>query len=193
MLAAQQRTLLDLGAVFADRGALTQDRDVSLLTWDEVRRLAEGTIDSAAIRDVVATRAEQRERDSEQMPPVFLQGDDSVGAPVSGPRLQGLGISGGRATGPVVIVRHPSEASRVPQGSILVAHAVDPGWTPIFGKVAGIVLELGSRLSHGAVVAREYGLPAVVNLDGITSVLTEGQIVTVDGTRGIVWTHGAVD
>jgi phosphoenolpyruvate synthase/pyruvate phosphate dikinase len=89
----------------------------------------------------------------------------------------------------VVIVHHPSEASRVPEGAILVARAVDPGWTPIFGKVAGIVLELGSRLSHGAVVAREYGLPAVVNLDGITGVLTEGQIVTVDGTRGIVWTH----
>ncbi len=193
LLAAQQRTLLDLGADFVERGALTRDRDIALLTWDEVRRLAEGTIDSAAIRDVVAIRAEQRERDSAYMPPVFLQGDDGVGTPVSGPRLQGLGISGGRATGPVVIVRHPSEASRVPQGAILVAHAVDPGWTPIFGKVAGIVLELGSRLSHGAVVAREYGLPAVVNLDGITSVLTEGQVVTVDGTRGIVWTHGTAD
>jgi phosphohistidine swiveling domain-containing protein len=189
LLAAQQRTLLGLGAEFVRSGALPHEGDIALLTWDEVRRLAEKTLGSSAIRDIVAARAQQRERDSAHMPPVFLQGDDGVGAPVSGPRLQGLGISGGRATGPVVIVHHPSEASRVPEGAILVARAVDPGWTPIFGKVAGIVLELGSRLSHGAVVAREYGLPAVVNLDGITGVLTEGQIVTVDGTRGIVWTH----
>lgn len=189
LLAAEQRTLLDLGASFVESGALVQDRDIALLTWDEVQRLASGSMDPAAVRDVVRVRAVQREKDSTHMPPVFLQGDDSVGGAVSGPRLQGLGISGGRATGPVVIVQHPSEASRVPQGAILVARAVDPGWTPLFGKVAGIVLELGSRLSHGAVVAREYGLPAVVNLDGITSVLTEGQIVTVDGTRGIVWAH----
>jgi len=72
---------------------------------------------------------------------------------------------------------------------VLVAHAVDPGWTSMFLLVGAVVLEMGSRLSHGAVVAREYGVPAVVNVDGVTRRLVDGQEVTVDGTRGIVWVH----
>ena len=68
-----------------------------------------------------------------------------------------------------------------------MARATDPGWTPLFLKVGGVVVELGGMLSHGAVVAREYGLPAVVNVPGATTVLKDGQMVTVDGRQGVVW------
>ena len=72
------------------------------------------------------------------------------------------------------------------EGDILVAHATDPGWTPLFLKAGAVVMELGGMLSHGAVVAREYGLPAVVNVVGATEALKDGQVVTVDGNRGVV-------
>lgn len=71
-----------------------------------------------------------------------------------------------------------------------MTRAVDPGWTPLFLTASAVVLEMGSLLSHGAVVAREYGLPAVVNIDGATRKLRTGQEITVDGTRGVVWVHG---
>jgi pyruvate,water dikinase len=75
-------------------------------------------------------------------------------------------------------------------GEILVAPAVDPAWTPLFLLAGGAILELGGRLSHGAVVAREYGVPAVVNVDGAMQRLRDGDEVTVDGTRGLVFLHG---
>jgi len=187
LLASEHDTLRWLAERAVEAGWLGSTDDVALLTWEQLSGALSGRVDGAELTDIIERRRAQRDRDAEVMPPVFLSGDDEVAAAVSGRRLQGLGISGGRYTGPVAIVRSPAEADQVPEGAVLVAHAVDPGWTPLFGKVSAVVLELGSRLSHGAVVAREYGLPAVVNLDGITRVLRNGQQVTVDGTRGIVW------
>lgn len=189
LLWAEQRTLLWLGEWAVGSGTLHAADDIAYLTWPEVQQLASGDLDADAVRDVITARRSRRLADRKIMPPVFLEGESERVQTVSGRRLQGLGISGGRVTGPVAIVRSPADAAAMPDGAILVAHAVDPGWTPLFGAVAGVVLELGSRLSHGAVVAREYGLPAVVNLEGITDVLRNGQSVTVDGTRGIVWVH----
>ena len=68
-----------------------------------------------------------------------------------------------------------------------MARSVDPGWTPLFSIAGGLILELGGRLSHGAVVAREYGLPGVVQIEGATKRLTDGQTVLLDGQQGIVW------
>ena len=106
-----------------------------------------------------------------------------------GRRLDGLGISAGRHRGRVRVLRRVSESDRLQAGEILVTRAVDPGWTPLFATAGAVILEMGSVLSHGAVVAREYGVPAVVNLDGITQQLHDGDEVTVDGTRGVVWVH----
>jgi pyruvate,water dikinase len=106
-----------------------------------------------------------------------------------GKRLQGLGISAGRATGPVCILSSPAEAHRITPGCVLVTRSVDPGWTPLFHQISALVLEMGSVLSHGAVVAREYKLPAVVNIPEITKILPDGAQVTVDGTRGVILIH----
>jgi pyruvate,water dikinase len=89
----------------------------------------------------------------------------------------------------VRVVRSLADGQRLQPGEILVARATDPSWTPLFLASAGVVLELGSRLSHGAVVAREYRVPAVVNVDGATRLLVDGQEVTIDGTRGAIWVH----
>jgi pyruvate,water dikinase len=87
----------------------------------------------------------------------------------------------------VRILRHPEEADRVRPGEILVTRAVDPGWTPVFDRAGGLVLELGSQLSHGAVVAREMRLPAIANIVGATRILRDGEEVTVDGRAGVLW------
>ena len=87
------------------------------------------------------------------------------------------------------MIRRLEDAARLQSGEILVAPATDPGWTPLFGRAGGLVLELGSMLSHGAVVAREYGLPGVVNVAEATTRLSDGQVVTVDGGRGLVFVH----
>ncbi len=71
-------------------------------------------------------------------------------------------------------------------GDVLVTRATDPGWTPVFPLIAGLVLEIGGQLSHGAIVAREYGIPAVVNVKGALERIREGQIIRVDGSSGQV-------
>ena len=98
-----------------------------------------------------------------------------------------MGISPGVVTGPVRVLRTLADAERLRPGEILVTQATDPGWTPLFLTAAGLVMERGGMLSHGAVVAREYQLPAVVNVAAATRCLSDGQIITVDGSRGVVW------
>jgi pyruvate,water dikinase len=71
-------------------------------------------------------------------------------------------------------------------GEILVAPSTDPGWTPLFLTAGGLVMEMGGSMSHGSVVAREYGIPAVVGVPGATERITTGQLITVDGSNGVV-------
>ena len=100
--------------------------------------------------------------------------------------LTGLAVSPGVATGPVHILLGAQGIAETPAGSILVAPSTDPGWTPLFPRLAGMILETGGQLSHGAVVAREYGLPTVAGIAGATSLLQQGEIVTVNGSTGII-------
>ena len=96
-----------------------------------------------------------------------------------------MAISPGLARGRVKVLHSADEKELLP-GEILVTRGTDPGWTPLFSNAGGIVLEIGGALQHGAVVAREYGLPCVSGLDQATSRLRDGQLVEVDGTNGVV-------
>ncbi|TNE84970.1 MAG: hypothetical protein EP330_26560 [Deltaproteobacteria bacterium] len=192
LLLTLQDTAYWLGDRFVDDGILDRREQVAMLTWEELSALVHGELEAAEVREWILRREAQHHEQAHSAPPVFLRGDDGVASPLVGNRLQGLGISPGRASGPVRILRHLADAERLQPGEILVAPAVDPAWTPLFLKASGVLLEMGSRLSHGAVVAREYQVPAVVNLDGITHRLRDGQHVTVDGTRGAVWLHDDV-
>jgi pyruvate,water dikinase len=104
-------------------------------------------------------------------------------------RLIGIAASRGRVSGTARIARSPEEAAQLARGAILVARSTDPGWTPAFALVRGLVLEVGGQLSHGAIVAREYGLPAVVNVPDALRRIQDGQTITVDGTLGTVELH----
>jgi pyruvate,water dikinase len=98
--------------------------------------------------------------------------------------LHGIPISGGQVVGPVRFVRSMEDWSRVCKGDILVVSVIDPGMAPLFGVAAGVVAEMGGTLSHGAIIAREYGLPAVANVAGITARLKEGDWISLDAERG---------
>jgi len=101
--------------------------------------------------------------------------------------LTGIPASGGQVRGQAAVISTPAEAGRVEAGQILVTRSTDPGWTPLFAIAGGLVLEVGGQLSHGAIVAREYGLPAVVNVPEATTRIQDGQQIMVDGSAGQVF------
>jgi pyruvate,water dikinase len=121
-------------------------------------------------------------------PPVFVGTPPpvlSVRAP-DGDALTGVAASPGCVVGTVRMLRDPTEGGALRPGEVLVAPVADVGWTPLFLMAAAVVTELGGALSHAALVAREYGVPAVVNVAGATRALATGDKVRVDGDRGLV-------
>ncbi|OGM06387.1 MAG: hypothetical protein A2008_05670 [Candidatus Wallbacteria bacterium GWC2_49_35] len=100
--------------------------------------------------------------------------------------FKGIAVSGGIVTGPARVVKSAEAAETVGHGEILVAPFTDPGWTPYFVNAAGLVTALGGPLSHGSIIAREYGIPAVVNVKNITTLISTGQMIRVDGYKGTV-------
>jgi pyruvate,water dikinase len=100
--------------------------------------------------------------------------------------LTGTAASGGVAEGPVRIIRGPAEFGDLRSGEVLVCPNTNPSWTPLFARAAAVVVDTGGLGSHAAIVAREYGVPAVMGTGRGTSTLTDGQRVRVDGSRGRV-------
>ncbi|MFA3835692.1 PEP-utilizing enzyme [Streptomyces aureus] len=103
--------------------------------------------------------------------------------------LVGTAASAGEITGHARVVTDPVGAHLEP-GEILVTPSTDPGWTPLFLTAGGLVMEMGGANSHGAVVAREYGIPAVVGVRDAVARIQTGDVITVDGSMGVVRTHG---
>jgi pyruvate,water dikinase len=111
---------------------------------------------------------------------------EEVNSTVVSGELTGIPVSRGIAEGRVRLVNSMTEARLLQKDEIMVARFTDIGWTPFYGVVAGLVTEIGSPLSHGAVVAREYGLPAVVSMKGAMSALSDGQLIKLDAIKGKV-------
>ncbi|MBI2237414.1 MAG: hypothetical protein HYU54_02670 [Actinobacteria bacterium] len=129
----------------------------------------------------------QRARDGEPLPETFegLPGVEALPL-VSGDVLEGWAASPGRIRGRARILRSLADGRDLLEGEILVARSTDPSWTPLFLVAGGIVLEEGGPLSHAAIVAREFGLPAVLNVKGATRLIPTGEDLVVDGTAGLV-------
>ena len=111
-------------------------------------------------------------------------------SPASRSTLRGTGASGGTASGPAAVLDDVRDAARLRNGDVLVTRQTDPGWAAVFGLVSGLVIERGGLLSHGAIVAREFGLPCVVGVENATGHIRPGQRVTVDGDRGVCAIEG---
>jgi phosphohistidine swiveling domain-containing protein len=144
----------------------------------------------AELRGLVATRRAQVLRDAARPDPptMFVGSPPSTPPPTlaTGDRWQGVAAAGGVVTGVVRVLRTPEEGAELRPGEVLVTSVADVGWTPLFLVAAAVVTELGGALSHAALVAREYGVPTVANIPGITRALRTGDRVRVDGDRGIV-------
>lgn len=141
--------------------------------------------------DKIAERTEKRELLLQIEVPDVLFSDslDRIGTPLSteaADTYAGVGVSAGIAKGLARVLFNPSDIQPSERDYILVCPSTDPAWTPLFLNAAGLVMERGGMLSHGAVVAREYGLPAVVNISNATHNISDGQEIQVDGNRGTV-------
>jgi pyruvate,water dikinase len=101
-------------------------------------------------------------------------------------RLSGLPISAGSVVGPIRLIRSLADWSKVTPGDIMVAPVIDPGMAPLFGVAGGLIVEMGGTLSHGAIIAREYGLPTVANVEGAMTQLPEGRLVRLDARAGTI-------
>jgi phosphohistidine swiveling domain-containing protein len=178
--------LKPVGDGLAAAGRIASPDDVFFLTLAETRRALAGE----DLHETVAARraAFARERTRRHIPRVLLSdGTDAEVAlvPASAGALRGTPASPGTVTGTARVILSPMGA-RLEPGEILVAPSTDPGWTPLFLTAGGLVMEMGGMMSHGAVVAREYGIPAVVGLAGATERISTGQLLTVDGSAGAV-------
>lgn len=189
----RRRLFITLGHRLQDKGVLASSDDIFFLTHREIDRLFQDGEAYQTTQSLIDLTAERRKAYSFWFSYPIPEAVDSAGMPLPNPPLaaerglQGVPASGGSATGPVRIIYQPGESARLQPGDILVTLATDPGWTPLFPIAAGLILEYGGQLSHGAIVAREYGVPAVVNAVGATSRLKEGMVVTVDGSSGRIY------
>jgi pyruvate,water dikinase len=188
LVAVARSELAAVGAELAGRGLLDAADDVFFLDLREVRAALAG----ADHRARVAGRREEyaRELRRRHVPRVLLSDGtepEALAAPGPAPdgALVGTPASAGTATAPARVVLDPVGAHLEP-GEVLVAPSTDPGWTPLFLTAGALVMEMGGANSHGAVVAREYGIPAVVGVPGATARIATGTVVTVDGAAGLV-------
>jgi pyruvate,water dikinase len=189
MLAKARALLQPVAADLAQAGRLSEAGDVYFLTLPEVKAALAG----ADVRDLVRERRAEYERELRRrhLPRILLSdGTEPTGgatAVASDPDgvLRGAPASAGQVTGRARVILDPNGAHLEP-GEILVAPSTDPGWTPLFLTAGGLVMEMGGAMSHGAVVAREYGIPAVVGVPGATERIKTGQTLTVDGAAGLV-------
>jgi pyruvate,water dikinase len=190
-----RRELLESGRDLVGAGTLQQADDLFFLRLSELEALARGEEPLAGEkrdwRSLIASRRANYEREAlrRQLPRLLLSDGhafyEGLSAPVSEGEqtLVGSPVSPGVVEGMVRIVLEPHQASLVP-GDILVCPGTDPAWTPLFLAAAGLVMELGGMMTHGSVVAREYGIPAVVGTHEATQRLKTGQRIRLDGNAG---------
>ncbi len=186
-----RRWTLEAGRRLAEAGLLEDAEDVWFLRREEVIRALRG--------ELSAEEAQRLARAGRRMMQSFrnFKNPNEIGsrhrfaeravAPLPGATvLKGTAASPGRAKGRARVARNLAEASGIEAGEILVAVFTDPGWTPLMGRIGGVVTENGGVLCHAAVVSREYGIPAVLAIPDVTSRIKDGDEVLVDGTSGTV-------
>ena len=190
-LAFMRRVLLLLGQRLHEQGSLSCRDDIFFLEISELEPVATGNA-SFDWRERIALRRREYEENLKLTPPPFVVGKFDPNAPAwpvanaDAKLLEGIPVSPGIVTGPARVILRADKHEQVLAGEILIAPFTDPAWSPYFITAAGLVVEQGGILSHGSIVAREYGLPAVTNVAGATRVIRTGDLVRVDGNRGRV-------
>jgi rifampicin phosphotransferase len=188
---------LELGRRLVDRQVLDVPEDVFFFQRSDLEKLVGEfpAVDPSAYRGRIAEARRGYEAVRSQAPPWSRDEEASLASDVSDARaeamLRGLPGSPGSATASCFLVHSPDDFGRFPAGSVLVARTTNPAWTSLFYSAAGLITESGGPLSHGAVTAREMGLPAVMSVRGVMNRLQDGVVVTLDGTKGTVRVEGS--
>jgi phosphohistidine swiveling domain-containing protein len=193
-----RRIFLSLGEDLVARGDLTERDDIFYLAYDELRQLVDGELEAEEAQKLVNDHRAEMAADAQMEIPDTICGDYVPAYPIAqadDPEyLVGICGSSGLAHGHACVVLDPTRApTSLGQDDILVVPFTDVGWTPLFSGIGGIVAETGGQLSHTSIVAREYGLPAVVNVRRATRLIVDGQPITVDGNKGRVYLKHALD
>jgi rifampicin phosphotransferase len=187
---AIRRGVLEMNKRLIDRELVDSDRDVWMLSVGELYDLVRGRANMRLTKAKIAGRMRDFDRmlHHTRVSPVWIQGGQVLDydAPEhEGRVLKGMGTAGGVAAGRARVARSLNDIGKIKEGEILIVNATDPGWTPIFNVVSGIVLETGGMIAHGACLAREYGLPAV-QIANATRLIDEGLLIEVNGDTGQV-------
>ena len=185
-----------IGARLVEAGALDHADDVFYLHVAEIKEHADHP--DRKYQALIAGRREDRQKWMYVLPPAVIGGDAPLAAsthtvetePARIATIQGLAASAGTVTGTARVILSLDEASHLLPGDILVTYATAPPWTPLFAIAGGIVTDAGGPLAHCAVVAREYGIPAVVGTTKATSTIKDGMTISVDGATGLVTIRG---
>jgi len=199
-----RRISLAIGDEFVRRGHFGHRDDVFFLTVAEIDQLASGAaMFPQATRALVALRAQEHAELAATTPPdaftleagAYLTSETTAGnvndvavspGDAAGGPLRGTSACGGRVTGRASVLKDVTEASRLVPGDVLVTKQTDPGWGPVFFLISGLVIERGGMLSHGAIIAREFGIPCVVGVRNAMRAIPDGTTITVDGDSGQV-------
>jgi phosphohistidine swiveling domain-containing protein len=190
LMAGMRRHLLAIGEELADSQRLEVTEDIFFITLKETHEALTGQDMRRLVRERRASY--ERELGRRHIPRVMLSDGTEPEATITREQdnttanvLKGTPASAGVVSGKARVILDPAGA-RLEPGEILVAPSTDPGWTPLFFTASGLVMEMGGPMSHGAIVAREYGIPAVVGVSGAIAHITTGQQITVDGSRGTI-------
>jgi len=190
VFAALRQMVVEIAGELVEAGALAKVEDVWWLDYGELERLAGGELGPAQAAERVAERRDAYRGYAKLRPPRVITSEGESPTLVREGELppgtlEGVAASSGVVEGVARVVLDPTKDHLAP-GEILVASFTDPGWTPLFVQASALVMEVGGLMTHGSVVAREYGIPAVVGVDDCTTKIETGQRVRVDGDRGWV-------
>ena len=194
LLAELRWSFIALEQIWLKSGLLRETGDIFFLELEEIGSLvaAADSEVSSQLPKLVANRRSQFEQDSQIMQvPLLVYGHTpphplAPSALYSDQVLQGIPASHGQAEGKIKVLKSLQNIPAIDKQTILVVPYTDSAWAPILVRAGGLIAEAGGRLSHGAIVAREYGIPAIMDVRGATWLLQDGQRVRIDGSRGIV-------
>ena len=184
-----RKYFLALGERFKVRGVLEDEHDIFYMCVEEIRGIISDSDQHASFAGIISQRKKEMEIFRNIIPPTIIYGDEPLPVEeVSGTILEGTPTSRGYYQGPAKIVTGIDDFERIQEGDVLVVPYSDVGWTPMYVKAGAVVAESGGLLSHSSIVAREYGIPAVVSVPGACKLLS-GKVITVDGYRGKITIH----
>jgi phosphohistidine swiveling domain-containing protein len=194
-----RRLLRELGLRLAAGGAIVRSDDIYWLEAQEVDALAVALEKKQPLSShaaIVEPRKANWKRARMAVPPTVMP-ENAFLAKMAAPKkpsqpnlLSGYGASAGTVTAPACVLRSPEDFGQMRPGDVIVAMITTPAWTPLFAAASAVVTDIGGPLSHGSIVAREYGIPAVMDTRVATRLIHTGQIITVDGSAGTVTLKG---